>query len=142
MARDEPGVVRVTVRYFAAARAAAGADSETVSVRPGPPWLTWSTAWPPRTRGWRRCSAAAPTCATASPYATQTPRFVPARQSTYCRPSPAVELCDFPHITKRSRCGYGLISKPLACVNAALSWLFARRRWAKRRGNAEMTQSA
>lgn len=35
MARDEPGVVRVTVRYFAAARAAAGADSETVSVRPG-----------------------------------------------------------------------------------------------------------
>ncbi|BCO34527.1 MoaD/ThiS family protein [Mycobacterium heckeshornense] len=35
MACEEPGEVRVTVRYFAAARAAAGADSETVSVRPG-----------------------------------------------------------------------------------------------------------
>jgi len=33
--KDEPGDVRVTVRYFAAARAAAGAESETVCVRPG-----------------------------------------------------------------------------------------------------------
>jgi molybdopterin synthase sulfur carrier subunit len=32
---DEPGGVRVIVRYFAAARAAAGTDSETVSVRRG-----------------------------------------------------------------------------------------------------------
>jgi molybdopterin synthase sulfur carrier subunit len=32
---DHSGDVRVTVRYFAAARAAAGADSETVCVRPG-----------------------------------------------------------------------------------------------------------
>jgi molybdopterin synthase sulfur carrier subunit len=32
---DEPGSLQVTVRYFAAARAAAGADSETVTLRPG-----------------------------------------------------------------------------------------------------------
>lgn len=31
----DPGEVRVTVRYFAAARAAAGAESEVVTVRPG-----------------------------------------------------------------------------------------------------------
>ncbi len=31
----EPDRVQVTVRYFAAARAAAGADSETVVLRPG-----------------------------------------------------------------------------------------------------------
>ncbi|BBY05562.1 molybdopterin synthase sulfur carrier subunit [Mycobacterium noviomagense] len=35
MVYDDPGDVRVTVRYFAAARAAAGAESETVCVRPG-----------------------------------------------------------------------------------------------------------
>jgi molybdopterin converting factor small subunit len=35
IAHDEPGDVRVTVRYFAAARAAAGAEAETVCVRPG-----------------------------------------------------------------------------------------------------------
>ena len=32
---DEPGGIQVMVRYFAAARAAAGADSETVTLRPG-----------------------------------------------------------------------------------------------------------
>ena len=32
---DEPGGIQVTVRYFAAARAAAGADSEAVTLRPG-----------------------------------------------------------------------------------------------------------
>jgi sulfur-carrier protein len=32
---DEPSAIQVTVRYFAAARAAAGADSETVTLRPG-----------------------------------------------------------------------------------------------------------
>jgi sulfur-carrier protein len=32
---DEPGGIQVTVRYFAAARAAAGADSEAMSLRPG-----------------------------------------------------------------------------------------------------------
>jgi molybdopterin converting factor small subunit len=32
---DEPGGIQVTVRYFAAARAAALADSETVTLRPG-----------------------------------------------------------------------------------------------------------
>ena len=32
---DEPGGIQVTVRYFAAARAAAGAESETLVVRPG-----------------------------------------------------------------------------------------------------------
>ena len=31
----EPDGIQVTVRYFAAARAAAGADSETVMLRPG-----------------------------------------------------------------------------------------------------------
>lgn len=31
----EPGGIQVTVRYFAAARAAAGAESETVTLRPG-----------------------------------------------------------------------------------------------------------
>jgi molybdopterin converting factor small subunit len=31
----DPGEIRVTVRYFAAARAAAGTESETVTVRPG-----------------------------------------------------------------------------------------------------------
>ncbi len=31
----EPEGIQVTVRYFAAARAAAGADSETVMLRPG-----------------------------------------------------------------------------------------------------------
>jgi molybdopterin synthase sulfur carrier subunit len=31
---DEPGGIQVTVRYFAAAQAAAGADSETVTLRP------------------------------------------------------------------------------------------------------------
>jgi len=31
----EPDGIHVTVRYFAAARAAAGADSETVMLRPG-----------------------------------------------------------------------------------------------------------
>ena len=31
----EPDGIQVTVRYFAAARAAAGADSETVVLRPG-----------------------------------------------------------------------------------------------------------
>lgn len=31
----EPDGIRVTVRYFAAARAAAGAESETVVLRPG-----------------------------------------------------------------------------------------------------------
>jgi molybdopterin synthase sulfur carrier subunit len=33
--RNEPRGLLVTVRYFAAARAAAGADSETMSLRPG-----------------------------------------------------------------------------------------------------------
>ena len=32
---DEPGGIRVTVRYFAAAQAAAGTDSETLTLRPG-----------------------------------------------------------------------------------------------------------
>lgn len=32
---DAPGEVRVTVRYFAAARAAAGTESEVVTIRPG-----------------------------------------------------------------------------------------------------------
>jgi molybdopterin converting factor small subunit len=32
---DEPGELQVTVRYFAAAQAAAGADSETMILRPG-----------------------------------------------------------------------------------------------------------
>jgi molybdopterin converting factor small subunit len=32
---DEPTGIPVTVRYFAAARAAAGAESETVTMRPG-----------------------------------------------------------------------------------------------------------
>jgi sulfur-carrier protein len=32
---DEPGGLQVTVRYFAAARAAAGVDSETMTLRPG-----------------------------------------------------------------------------------------------------------
>ena len=32
---DEPGGIQVTVRYFAAARAAAGADSQTVALRSG-----------------------------------------------------------------------------------------------------------
>ena len=32
---DEPGGTQVTVRYFAAARAAAGVDSEAVTLRPG-----------------------------------------------------------------------------------------------------------
>ena len=32
---EDPGEVRVTVRFFAAARAAAGAESETVTVRSG-----------------------------------------------------------------------------------------------------------
>ena len=32
---DEPGGIQVAVRYFAAARAAAGTDSETVTLRPG-----------------------------------------------------------------------------------------------------------
>lgn len=31
----EPGGIKVTVRYFAAARAATGADSETVTLSPG-----------------------------------------------------------------------------------------------------------
>jgi sulfur-carrier protein len=34
-ASDEPAEIPVTVRYFAAARAAAGAESETVTVRHG-----------------------------------------------------------------------------------------------------------
>lgn len=34
-ASGEPAGIPVTVRYFAAARAAAGAESETVTVRPG-----------------------------------------------------------------------------------------------------------
>ena len=34
-AADEPAEIPITVRYFAAARAAAGAESETVAVRPG-----------------------------------------------------------------------------------------------------------
>ena len=34
-AADEPAEFPITVRYFAAARAAAGAESETVTVRPG-----------------------------------------------------------------------------------------------------------
>ena len=33
--RDEPRGLQVTVRYFAAARAAADADSETMTLRPG-----------------------------------------------------------------------------------------------------------
>ena len=32
---DEPAAIQVTVRYFAAARAAAGTESETVTLRPG-----------------------------------------------------------------------------------------------------------
>ena len=32
---DEPGGIQVTVRYFAAALAAAGADSETMTLRSG-----------------------------------------------------------------------------------------------------------
>jgi len=32
---DEPGGIQVTVRYFAAARAAADADSETMTLRSG-----------------------------------------------------------------------------------------------------------
>ena len=32
---EAPGGIEVTVRYFAAARAAAGADLETVTLRPG-----------------------------------------------------------------------------------------------------------
>jgi molybdopterin converting factor small subunit len=32
---DKPTTVAVTVRYFAAAQAAAGAESETVTMRPG-----------------------------------------------------------------------------------------------------------
>ena len=32
---DQPGGIQVTVRFFAAAHAAAGADSETVTLRPG-----------------------------------------------------------------------------------------------------------
>lgn len=32
---DEPHAIQVTVRYFAAARAAAGAESEAVTLRPG-----------------------------------------------------------------------------------------------------------
>jgi molybdopterin converting factor small subunit len=32
---DEPEAIQVTVRYFAAARAAAGTESETVTLRPG-----------------------------------------------------------------------------------------------------------
>ena len=32
---DEPGGIRVMVRYFAAARAAAGTEAETVTLRPG-----------------------------------------------------------------------------------------------------------
>jgi molybdopterin converting factor small subunit len=32
---DEPGGLQVTVRYFAAAQAAAGTDSETVTLDPG-----------------------------------------------------------------------------------------------------------
>jgi molybdopterin converting factor small subunit len=32
---DEPAGIEVTVRYFAAARAAAGVESETVTLRPG-----------------------------------------------------------------------------------------------------------
>lgn len=32
---DEPGGIQVTVRYFAAARAAVGADSETTTLRSG-----------------------------------------------------------------------------------------------------------
>jgi len=34
-AHIQPDAMRVTVRYFAAARAAAGADSETVTLTPG-----------------------------------------------------------------------------------------------------------
>ncbi len=34
-ASGEPAGIPVTVRYFAAARAAAGAESETVTMRPG-----------------------------------------------------------------------------------------------------------
>ncbi|MBO0865991.1 MAG: MoaD/ThiS family protein [Mycobacterium sp.] len=34
-ASDELTAIPVTVRYFAAARAAAGAESETITVRPG-----------------------------------------------------------------------------------------------------------
>jgi sulfur-carrier protein len=34
-ASDEPAGIPITVRYFAAARAAAGAESETVTVRHG-----------------------------------------------------------------------------------------------------------
>jgi sulfur-carrier protein len=34
-ASNEPATIPVTVRYFAAARAAAGAESETVTVPPG-----------------------------------------------------------------------------------------------------------
>ena len=32
---DDPGEIRVAIRFFAAARAAAGAESETVTLRPG-----------------------------------------------------------------------------------------------------------
>jgi molybdopterin converting factor small subunit len=32
---EEPGGIQVTVRYFAAARAAVGADSETLTLPPG-----------------------------------------------------------------------------------------------------------
>ncbi|BBX72126.1 MoaD/ThiS family protein [Mycobacterium shinjukuense] len=32
---NEPAGIRVTVRYFAAARAAAGTETETVTLRPG-----------------------------------------------------------------------------------------------------------
>ena len=32
---DDPGEIRVTLRFFAAARAAAGADSETITMRAG-----------------------------------------------------------------------------------------------------------
>jgi sulfur-carrier protein len=35
VASDEPGGLQVTVRYFAAARAAAGTDAETMSLGPG-----------------------------------------------------------------------------------------------------------
>lgn len=34
-ASDELTAIAITVRYFAAARAAAGAESETIAVRPG-----------------------------------------------------------------------------------------------------------
>ena len=90
--------VQLTVRYFAAARAAANAETETVQIEPGT-----TVAALVNTLGARGPELARVLCATR-------PRSCPAvRHSTCSRPSPADE-CDLHHITKWSQAGYDAVT--------------------------------